>query len=54
MLILFLATCQQTQTVLKAAANALNTDLTNDLGLMIDRTEVELAGLVRKIDALPA
>lgn len=54
MLILLLAACKQTQTALQAAANALDTDLTNDLGLMIERTERELAELVKKIDALPA
>jgi hypothetical protein len=54
MLILLLAACKQTQTVLEAAANALDTDLTNDLGLMIERTEDELAALVKKINALPA
>lgn len=54
MLILLLAACHQTQTALEAAANALDTDLTNDLGLMIERTEGELVALVDKIQALPA
>ena len=54
MLILLLATCKQTQTALEAAANALDTDLTSDLGVMIERTEAELASLVEKIKALPA
>jgi hypothetical protein len=54
MLILLLATCQQTQTALEAAANILDTKLTSDLGTMIERTEAELAELVKKIDALPA
>ena len=53
MLILLLATCKQSQTALEAAANVLDTDLTEDLGLMIERTEAELAALVKKIDALP-
>ena len=52
MLILLLAACQQTQTVLEAAANALDTDLTSDLAAMIKRTEGELAALTSKIDAL--
>src|SRR5690242_1056932 len=39
MLILLLATCKQTQLALEPAANALDTDLTTDLGAMIDRTE---------------
>ncbi len=53
MLILLLATCKQTEIALEAAANALDTDLTNDLGLMIERTEAELSALVEKINALP-
>lgn len=51
MLILLLAACKQTLTALEAAANALDTDLTNDLGAMIERTEAELAALTAKIDA---
>jgi len=54
MLMLLLATCKQTQTVLEAAANALDTDLTSDLGTMIERTEAELAAVVKKLQALPA
>jgi hypothetical protein len=54
MLILLLATCQQTQTALEAAANALDTDLSTDLGAMIQRTESELEALQAKIAALPA
>jgi hypothetical protein len=53
MLILLLATCKQTQTALEAAANALDTDLTSELGTMIERTESELATLHEKIQALP-
>ena len=53
MLILLLATCKQTQIALGAAANALDTDLTNDLGAMIERTEGELVTLTEKIKALP-
>jgi hypothetical protein len=52
MLILLLATCKQTQTALEAAANALDSDLTTDLGVMIDRTETELAALSSRIEAL--
>jgi hypothetical protein len=54
MLILLLATCKQTQTALEAAANVIDTDLTDDLGLMIERSEAELRGLTAKIHALPA
>ena len=52
MLILLLAACTQTQTALEAAANELDTDLTRDLGVMIERTERELEQLTAKIDAL--
>lgn len=51
LLLLLLATCKQTQLALEAAANALDTDLTNDLGAMIERTEVELVALTGKIEA---
>ena len=54
MLLLLLATCKQTQLALEAAANALDTDMTNDLGAMIDRTEGELVALNEKIKALPS
>jgi hypothetical protein len=53
MLILLLATCKQTQTALEAAANELDTDLTTDLGAMIERTERELVALNGKINATP-
>jgi Na+/phosphate symporter len=52
MLILLLATCKQTEIALEAASNALDTDLTDDLGAMIERTERELATLTDKIQAL--
>lgn len=52
MLILLLAACKQTQTALTAAGNALDTDLTEDLSAMIQRTEKELVELTGKIDAL--
>jgi hypothetical protein len=54
MLILLLATCKQTEVALGAAANSLDTDLTTDLGAMIERTEAELVALTEKIKALPA
>ena len=53
MLVLLLATCHQTQIALEAAANAVDTDLTSELGEMIERTEAELAALTEKIKALP-
>lgn len=52
MLILLLAACKQTQVALQAAANALDTELTNDLSTMIERTEGELVALNAKINAL--
>lgn len=52
LLILLLATCKQTQIALEAAANALDSDLSRDLGAMIERTERELVALTDKIDAL--
>lgn len=52
MLMLLVATCKQSQIALEAAANALDTDLTADLGAMIERTESELATLTEKIQAL--
>jgi hypothetical protein len=52
MLILLLGTCKQTQIALEAAANVLDTDLTRDLGAMIERTERELTALDDKIQAL--
>ena len=53
MLLILLATCRQSEVALGAAANALDTDLTSDLGVMIKRTEDELAALQEKIEALP-
>jgi len=52
MLILLLATCKQSQVALEAAANALDTDLTSELGAMIERTERELVALTKKIHAV--
>lgn len=54
MLMVRLATCRQTEITLHAAANALDTAMTNDLTKMIERTEVELVALSEKIKALPA
>jgi hypothetical protein len=54
LLLLLLATCKETLLVLEAAANALDTDLTDDLKSMIERSETELVALNAKIEALPA
>jgi len=53
LLMLLLATCKETQLALEAAANFLDTDLTADLRLMIERSEAELVALNAKIKALP-
>ena len=50
---ILLATCRQTEVALRAAANALDTDLTDVLNGMIERTERELVVLVDKLEALP-
>jgi hypothetical protein len=54
LLMLLLATCKETQLALQAAANVLDTDLTRDLGAMIERSEGELSVLKAKIEALSA
>jgi len=54
MLMLLLATCKQSEIALHAAANVLDTDMTNDLTAMIERTERELLALNEKIRALPS
>ena len=51
LLVLLLATSQQTLLALEAAANDLDTDMTEDLTAMIARTERELEVLVAKISA---
>ncbi len=51
LLLLLLATCQQTLLALEAAANDLDTDMTEDLTAMIARSERELDVLSAKITA---
>jgi hypothetical protein len=51
LLLLLLATCQQTLLALEAAANDLDTDMTEDLTAMIARSERELDALSAKISA---
>ena len=51
LLVLLLATCQQTLLALEAAANDLDTDMTEDLTAMIARSERELEVIVAKISA---
>jgi hypothetical protein len=52
LLLLLLATCKQTQLALEAVANTLDTDLTKDLGDMINRSESELREVNAKIKAV--
>jgi hypothetical protein len=52
MLILLLATCKESVLALEAAANVLDTELTEDLATMITRSETELVALNEKIKAL--
>ena len=54
LLMLLLATCKETQLALEAVANLLDTDLTQDLGDMITRSERELVELNTKLEALSA
>lgn len=51
LLLLLLGTCQQTLLALQAAANELDTTMTEDLAAMIARTERELEALEAKITA---
>jgi hypothetical protein len=51
LLLLLLATCQQTRLALEVAANDLDTDMTDDLTAMIARSERELEALNAKIAA---
>jgi len=46
-----MATCEQTLLALQAAANDLDSDMTDDLTRMVERTERELEVLSAKISA---
>ena len=52
LLIILLATCEQTLLALDAAANALDTGMTEDLRRMIDRTRDELSAMDDKLATL--
>lgn len=54
LLLLLLATSKETQLALEAVANVLDTELTQDLGDMIARSERELVELSAKLQALSA
>ena len=52
LLVILLATCRETQLALEAASNILDTQLTEDLGAMITRSQAELDVLNEKIGQL--
>ena len=52
MLMILLATCEQTLLALDAAANVLDTRMTEDMRRMIDRTQDELAAMDDKLALL--
>jgi len=52
LLLILLATCSQTLLALDAAANVLDSDMTEDLRRMINRTESEVEALTAKLDAM--
>ena len=54
MLVILLATCEQTLLALDAAGNVLDSDLRTSLAAMIERSEAELAGLKVKIETASA
>jgi hypothetical protein len=54
MLVILLATCEQTLLALEATGNVLDSDLTTALASMIERSEAELAGLKIKIETASA
>lgn len=54
LLVILLATCQETLLALEAPANVLDTQLTADLKSMIERTEDELRVVSEKLAELRA
>ncbi len=52
LLVILLATCRETLVALEAASNVLDSQLTEDLSAMIDRSQRELDVLNEKIAAL--
>lgn len=54
MLVILLATCEQTLLVLDAVANVLDTDMTEDLRAMIVRSRGELTAMDDRIASLRA
>lgn len=51
MLLILLATCRETLTALDAAGNVLDSEMTEDLRRMIERSESELEALTAKLEA---
>ncbi len=51
MLLILLATCQETLTALDAAGNVLDVEMANDLRRMIARSETELEALTAQLAA---
>jgi hypothetical protein len=51
LLMILVATCEQTLLALEAAANVLDTDLTDDLRRMIERSKNELGLLSDRLNA---
>lgn len=49
LLMILMATCNQTLLALEAVANVLDTDMTDDLRRMIERTEGELEEIAAKL-----
>jgi hypothetical protein len=52
LLVILLATCHETLLALEAAGNVFDTQLTDDLRRMIERSEDELRVITEKRDAL--
>lgn len=52
LLVILLATCRETQLALEAASNVLDSQLAEDLGSMVDRSQAELDVLNEKIGHL--
>lgn len=51
MLLILLATCQETLTALDAVGNLLDVEMTEDLRQMVARTEGELERLTEQLEA---
>jgi hypothetical protein len=54
LLVILIATCEQTLLALEAASNVLDSDLTDDLRRMIERSGSELNVLTERLNAARA